>query len=190
MYLEISKEDIKAIEKTLKNIKSGVPKVLVTGINATLKTMNVEVRKRIGNDLNLKASRIADDMKVVKASYSKISGAIRVSGEPVGLIQFMNAKSRNFEGVTVKVKRNKRAAMIPHTFTAKGKSGSKKHVWWRAKKGGKRVGRMPIERLVGPRIPDIFGNEKMFGPMQTQSAHLLQTNTDKQVAELLRRAAL
>lgn len=200
MGIEISlkKETLDAAHEAVSAIKNGYSNVLVTAINATITTMNVQVKARIGNELNLKASRIAQDLTLKKASYDDPNGSIVATGSPVGLINF-GANQTN-TGVTVKVKRSSARSLLKHAFIAKD------HVWWRDRDGipepkkfatGKKTKvnwnkiphniKFPVYRLTGPRIEDILGQDKVIDPITTQANTLLLSNVGKKVDDLLRR---
>lgn len=151
MPIEIDDAALDNVKTMMKGIRNGVPNVLVTSINKTLGTAKTQATARIGNELNLKAARIKDDMTLSKANYSNLSGALVATGEPVGLVQF--GASEVQKGVTVKVKRQGSRKLLKHAFIAKGKGKSiskkdetvKTHIWWRAGRD-----RMPVPRHFAP----------------------------------------
>ena len=201
--IEIDKAMVNDIKSVLSDIKNGYKNVLVTSINKTLTTAKVQATARIGNEMNLKAARIKEDFTVQKANYSKISGAVSAKGKPVGLIQF-GARDLH-KGVSVQVLRSNPRTLLKHAFIAR--RGTKDHVFWRTgrdkvaaarkfsvgrkstaawPKFGDRY-RMPLERLTGPRIEDIFAKPKVFDPVSIQAGHVFLQNVDAKLTEILRR---
>jgi hypothetical protein len=182
MLVEVHESGLKELESMLSGIKNGAVKALVNGINQTVKTMSVQIKARIANDVNLTAARIGQDIRTGTANYQEPSSYVKVIGKPVGLINF-GAKATK-KGVSVKVKKRGSSFIVSNAFIAKG------NVWRRAIQGGKRVGRLPIERMTGPRVADIFAKPEIYETMQIQSAKLLQDNIDKQAEDILRRSRL
>lgn len=183
--IQINRSDVAAIESLLSDIKNGATKAMVTAINATVKTTKVQVKKRLGQKLNLKAKRINQDLSVEKANYSKISGAVRAIGEPVGLASFGATQKRTWPGTKVKVYKSSPREIISHAFIATSRSA--KNVFWRTKEGGSRVPRTPIERLTGPRIEDVLAKPEIIDPLKRDASDLLVTNLGKKVDDILRR---
>ncbi len=207
MEIELNKRMFNEVKAAMSEIKNGYKKVLVTSINKTLTTTKVQATARIGNELNLKAGRIKQNLSIQKANYDKISGALISQGEPIGLINF--SASSVAKGVTVKVLRSESRSLLKHAYIATGRRSTKQHVFWRkdrdkmpqAKKFpvGKKSGspwprfgekyRLPAVRLTGPRIEDIFANKKVFDPVSIQANHLFLVNVDNKITDILRRVA-
>ncbi len=211
--IKINKSDLADVESLLSDVKNGATKAMVTAINTTAKTTKVQVRKRLAKELNLKAKRIGQDLSVEKANYSKVSGAVRATGEPVGLVQFGARQTQR--GVTTKVLKSSSRSLLKHAFIAKGKGKSsaadgstKTHVWWRSGDRSKlpapkrfptgkraranwdnipRDYKYPLERLTGPRIEDILVKPQIIGPVQANAGNLLTQNLAKKVVDILRR---
>lgn len=181
------------------NIKNGYKKVLVTSINKTLDTVKTQATARIGNELNLKAARIKEDMTLQKANHSEISGALICAGEPVGLVQF--GASQVKRGVTVKVLRSSGRSLLKHAMIATGGgAAAKQHVFWRQYDGPRKSVvpgrnyaalpkeyRLPLERLTGPRIEDILADKKVMEPVTIQANTIFGSNVSDKIDEVLRR---
>lgn len=205
MEVQISESMLADVKAVMADIKNGYKNVLVTSINKTLTTTKVQSAARIGNEINLKAARIKENLTVQKANYTKISGALVSKGEPIGLINF-GARSV-LKGVTVQVLRAESRSLLKHAYIATGRGSTKQHVFWRANRNkmpaakkfpvGKKSSapwpkfgdkyRMPAERLTGPRIEDIFAKEKVLDPVMTQANHLFLANVDAKITDNLRR---
>lgn len=213
MEVEIDQAAISDIKAALGDLKDKYKSVLTTSINKTLATAKVQTKARIGNELNLTAARIDQDLTIQKANFSKLSGALIAKGEPVGLAQFSPVDGPT--GVKVKVLRSSSPTLLKHAYLAPGKSGSGLHVWWRGKRenmpaakkfptgvksrtnwykigndyrgiGG--IGaKHAIERRTGPRIEDIFAKPQVFDPINIQAHHIYLQNVDAKIAEILRR---
>ncbi len=206
MDISVNQADLKSIQKTLAGIKNGYKNVVVTSINKTAKTIKVQARARIGNELNLKSKRIGEDIRVEKANYQKMSGAVIVSKTRVGLIQF-SAKQNN-KGVRVKVFKKQSGRLIKHAFIAQGRNSTTQHVFWRKNwqpgtkfqvgKKTKKVPwqkmpdkyRIPLTRLTGPSVYDVFKQKQILDPVTIQANFVYLKNVDAKISDLLRRSKL
>ncbi len=207
MEITIDQGMLDDVRDVLSDITNGYENAIVTSINKTLTTAKTQAAARIGNEVNLKASRIKEDLTINKASYSNIGGSLVATGEPVGLINF-GARSVE-KGVTVQVLKSSSRTTLLHAFIATG-SGSTEHVYWRATDRGTmpaaikfQVGRksgaawprfgdkyrVPVERLTGPRIEDIFAQDQVMDAVLTQANYLFLTNVEAKVDDILRRHA-
>ncbi len=206
MTINIDTSALEQVHDLVRGIQDGYKKVLVGAINTTATTVKVQAAARIGNELNLKAARIKQDFTIVKANYTSLSGAVRATGEPVGLVNF-GAKQTQ-KGVTVKVLKASGRSLLRHAYIAKGR-GNKEHVWWRSTPRNQlpapkkfQVGKIapkvpwprfdgdyttPIERRTGPRIEDIYAQMDVLEPIETQAAHVFVQNVGKKTDEVLRR---
>lgn len=209
--VKIDAAALNRVKVLLGDIKNGYAKALSGAINKTLTTVKVQAKARIGNELNLKASRIEEDLSIDKANYSKLYGKLVASGEPIGLINF--GVNQTQKGVSVKVKKSGGRSLLKHAFIAKGRGASvgkdgntKKHVFWRDRddipapkklqigkaakiswdKMPKNI-RYPLYRLTGPRIEDILDDNKVLEPLTIQANYLFASNMEKKIMEILRR---
>ena len=197
--IRVSQADLAAVDRLLSDIKNGSKKAMVKAINSTSTTMKVQIRKKLAETLNLKASRIEQDMSIQKASYDDVRGGVVVSGKPVGLRQFSGKQLK--KGVKVRVYKKNSPTLLYHAYIAQ-KSGTE-HIFWRKYNGprqsvkphlayGKlpKKYRTPVERLTGPRIEDVLAKEEILTPIEQQAGDKFSENLMKQVDEILRRANL
>jgi hypothetical protein len=197
----VNQADIAKVQAMLGDLKDKYKSVMTTSINKTLATAKTQATARIGNEINLKAARIKKDFSIQKANFGNISGALRATGEPVGLIQF--GANQTQKGVSVKVLRSSSRTLIKHAYIAS--RGSKEHVYWRKNRMpgtgrwpvGKKtrvawdtvapIYRRPVERLTGPRIEDIFAKPEVLDPVAIQAQHVYLLNVENKIDEILRR---
>jgi hypothetical protein len=188
MNIKLNQEDIEEMGRVLSEIKNGVPRVLTTAINKTIINTQTEAVKKIGAKINLSAKRIKKDFKQFKANYQKLNGALEAVGGPVGLISFTGTKELARGGVSVKIYKDGSRSKISYAFIAKGKGepkdpdNPKLHVWARKHfKGrpydpkinyaalrrvlGDEPYALPLKRLTGPRIEDVYDKPEIFNPV-------------------------
>jgi len=202
--ITVNQADIAKVQAALGDLTDKYKTVMTTSINKTLTTARTQATARIGNELNLKAARIKQDFSIKKANFSDISGSLKATGKPVGLINF--GANQTQKGVSVKVLRSSSRQVVKHAYIAS--RGSKAHVYWRATPrdslpqakrympGRKHaiawakmapIYRRPVERLTGPRIEDIFAQPKVLDPVTIQAQHIYLQNVDDKIDEILRR---
>jgi hypothetical protein len=200
----INQADIAKVQALLGDLKDKYKSVMTTSINKTLATAKTQATARIANEINLKSSRIKEDFSIKKANFGDISGSLKATGKPVGLVNF--GANQTQKGVSVKVLKSGSRSVVKHAFIAA--RGSKEHVYWRSTprsqipaakrylpgkrhsapwaKMGKDI-RLPVERLTGPRIEDIYAKPKVLGPVTIQAQHVYLLNVENKIDEILRR---
>lgn len=211
MSYQINQASVDNVRAMLGELADMYKSVMTTSINKTLSTVQTQATARIGNELNLTAARIKQDMTITKANYGNISGKLSCTGEPIGLMQY--GAKQTTKGVSVKVKRSGARALLKHAFIADANGYT--HVWWRegqdqqdppkihmqgkiSKAAWPRFGiryhprfsdeyRIPLERLNGPRIEDILDDDDILTPVIIQGNYLFLQNVGKQTDEILRR---
>ena len=213
--ISLDKNQLKGVESMLRDIKNGAKKAHVTAINKTLTTTRVQVRKRIGQDINLAAKRINQELDIEKANYSKISGRFVAYCAPIGLINF--GANQTAKGVTYKIYKSGGRQFLKHAFIAESKGAN--NVWWRGNRAsmpepkrypigkkskaawpkfGPKEGakyRFPagpkgdkgIVRRTWSSIGDHFSKPEIFEPEGIKASALLLKNLDEKVEEILRR---
>ncbi|MCP5006930.1 MAG: hypothetical protein GY941_23730 [Planctomycetes bacterium] len=193
---KISGADQASISRMLVGIKNGVPRALSTSINKTIKTTQVQAVKRIGTELNLKAGRIKQDFSQNKATWAMPRGSLVAEGDPVGLINYGANVVK--AGISVKVKKTEARVILKGAF--KESKGTAKHIFRRdyhkikmPVRPGMRYGalpekyRLPVQRLTGPRIEDIYAKPKIYNEVSALAADKFAENVGKETATLLRR---
>jgi len=186
--IRIDQAQFRGVESMLSDIKNGSKKAMTKAINKTLTTTKTRIRKDLVAKLALPAKRIAQDLYITKASYEKPSGKVQAIGKPVRLIEFKPTQTQ--KGAKARIYKANKKDLIPSSFHATMRSGHK-GVFRRAMKGGgKRVHRLPIEELTGPRIEDVLAKDEILRPIESAASDLLAQNLDKEAAEILRRHKL
>lgn len=199
--VQINQADVAKVQALLGDLKDKYKSVMTTSINKTLTTARTQATARIANEINLKSSRIKQDFSIKKANFGDISGSLKATGEPVGLINF--GANQTQKGVSVKVLKSSSRSLIKHAYIAA--RGSKEHVYWRKNRMpgagkwpvGKKTNinwrnvapkfKLPVERLTGPRIEDIFAKPKVLDPVTIQAQHVYLLNVENKIDEIIRR---
>lgn len=188
--IELNKADIANVQVALAGVKNGASRVLSRAINKTLDGVRTDSVNEIAKDITPKKSTIRGTFTVRKTSVTNLEGRTYSRGKPLGLIHYQARQTK--KGVSVKVKRVGKRAVILGAFIAKGKGAT--NVFWRQYRGTRkkvrpgfqygalpRGYRLPIERLTGPRIPDIMGNPKVIGLILSAANVRLDKNLSSQL---------
>ena len=134
------------------------PIVLRRTLNKTLKNTHVFTTKEIGKTFNLPAKRIK---KNVKRNFARGQSALTIPnasltivGRPIGVEQFGGRQTR--KGVTWKERRSGSRQLEDRSFGSKlGWRRLPPGLFWQRVEGD----RLPIERLVGPSMPEIMHDQ-------------------------------
>jgi hypothetical protein len=191
--VEIDQVKYRDAQKALRSLRKSLPRDAVSAMSKTVTSIVRILTDATADVLNLTKGRIKDDITVeIKGAeidsdnvLSKFLGAVRSTGQPLGLVQFATNANTWQQGrsVNVKIFKGRETIRFTHAFIAKGSGASlsqktgdiKKHMWERE---GKRSGaynprrkyaqlpysyRFPIKRLTTVRIQDIQAQPDLIG---------------------------
>jgi hypothetical protein len=189
--IELDKAALAEVKVALAGVENGASRVLSRAINKTLDGVRTDSVNEIANDITPKKSVIRKTFTVKKTTASNLEGRTSSKGKPLGLIHYLARQTK--KGVSVKVKRNGKRSVIPGSFIAKAKGAT--NVFWRQYKGPKtkpRPGfkygvlpkhpyRLPIERLTGPRVPDIMDKPEVMAAILAAADARLDKNLSNQI---------
>jgi len=160
------KRQLAQIERAVKGIPRGMPRVVSRAINKTATTARSHLVKRIAGILPIKQKDIRKGMPIYKATLNRWQATIRIIGKAIPLIQFKARQTR--KGVTYKKAGADTRALIRSAFIAVMPTG-RKGVFLRLGRP-----RLPIRELYGPSLPSIFENTPG-----------LETETERDIGDLL-----
>ena len=188
--IKIDPASLASVHIMLDGIKNGAPRVLSRAINKTLDGVRTDSVNEIAKDITPTKTVIRNTFTVKKTNTANLKGYTASKGEPLGLIHYQARQTK--KGVSVKVKRQGTRAVILGAFIAKAKNAT--NVFWRQYRGPKkktipgfpygilpRPYRFPIQRLTGPRVPDIMGNPKIIGIILNLAGIRLDKNLANQI---------
>ena len=179
------------VRKMLWGIRGGVNKVLVLAVNRVVVGGRTDFTKETTKILNAKVSYVRKRISISKASLSssKLSARLYSSGTPMPLIDFTGTR-QNKTGTSVQVYRTLPRKTIKHAFMLNTVTvgGSKYHnVYERIRKDGKRVARLPIRVLRGPRMQDVMAKPEVIKPTLVKIGVRLRDRLDHETQRLLDR---
>lgn len=152
--VQFNQAQLKDVHHMLDMIGKSAGGVISRAANKTMTGARTDATNEIGKAITAKKKVIREKITIKKMSKDRLKGHVRTKSKPLGLINFLARQTK--KGASVKVDRSDPRKVVPRSFIRTVRSV--KNVWWREKKHGSRalVGRLPIERLTGPRIPDIL----------------------------------
>jgi len=198
--IEVNKSQLDRVLALTQDVKKGYPKVMSRSINKALSTAKTQAALRIGNEINLKAARIKEDLETKKATFSDVSGRLRAASRPPTLISY-GAKETKGGGVSVKIFRSGSPRKIRRAFIAMGKGATQvfRRKWAVENKASRNsysgmsrkvrryTGkyRNPVYVEYGPRPSVIMGKDKVLEPITIQATFVLEQNIDKELDKVL-----
>ena len=179
------------------------PQVLTAAIKAAVRRTGEMVVsagvKVVREEYNSRASVIKDATSIAR-SNGGMESVITIKGRRIPLAEFSPrysikhqqlwargslrtvARRANAAGVSVLIKRGKPRMQVAQAFMTPGSP----HVYMRAWKGGKRVGRYPMWRVYGPSVPFMFNGSKPMAvireTIKTKGAERLRHEYARRIA--------
>lgn len=171
---------LKDVQQKLGTIAYKAPNVIANSLNRSISNMNSNIQKEVRKDYHVKAGDIKKSLNSVRASPNKLVAQVTSKGKLMGLDKFkvtpktVNPKRKSQLKIAVKKDGVKQ---IMGAFVA-SIHGTKIF-----KREGKK--RLPIERLMGPSIPQMIGNEEKVEVIEQQSWITYNKNLNHYVNHLL-----
>lgn len=199
--LKVDQATLKELENTLRHIPKGAPKALSRSINKGLTGGRTEMVKATREILNVKAKKVRDQIKIKKASVSRLSGIMTSKGQPLNLINFGARQTK--KGVSVQVLKKNPRETIPHAWIGTGEHNNRlvfmrqrtpenaPYIFTKKVRPGVKYGalpdkyRLPMESKTGPRLQDIEGRDEVMGRVQDEASSRLMNEMNRQIDLLL-----
>jgi len=159
----IDEAQLKNLRETLEGIPRAYHRAVSGAIKRTLLKVRTKVIRQLAGILTVKRKNIGK--RITVQAYGE-SGTLKIVAREIGLINFSYSETKYAKikrdgsiataGITSRLYKGGPEIRYPHAFVAKGKSGNL-HIWERAMEpGGKRAGRLPIERLNGLSLYEVY----------------------------------
>jgi hypothetical protein len=148
MQLQILIDDaaLARLRASLGDMEHKAESAVSGAINETTAEQKTSIARKIYEKVNLTSGRIKKDIHIVRATPKKLAGSVRLEHQRrIGLRQFGARQTR--KGVSYQIARGGARKTARHAFIATAKGAE--HVFERKVIGGKRVGRLPLRRLMG-----------------------------------------
>lgn len=171
LIVRYDEKSLHAIEQSLRGLPGAMGKIMPAAINRSLSTMRVQIARRIkATGLRLPINRIKAGMTMHRASASLWSGSLTMSTRSYDLASDFHARQTR-GGVVVRVQ--KTTVHLPQAFIPQGE---RKAAWWgwntvlmrrptagsgmtwrTARERHSLVGRMPVVKVWGPTLAQLWG---------------------------------
>lgn len=158
----VDQKQMDALRETLGNISNQLRNVLAKSINQAARAGRVRAMTIIGQDSPIGPKMSGSRIDVIQASKSNLTGYVKFDATPFPLRFFKPVQSPT--GVTARLGRLGTVS-IPHAFMNAPKWNSRaavmpngyRGVFIRRSIGGRRVGRLPLDKIMGPNVIRILG---------------------------------
>jgi hypothetical protein len=176
-------------ERKLRNLARKSPKAMKAALrrsfNRSVDSGITHISRKIGDELVLKKSIIKEAFKAIKARSGYLTATIRIRRKGIPLREYSVSETtkgvsrKGLKAVTTKVRRGGPRERHKYAFIVREFGG---HVFERKVRGGRRVGRGPIQKRYGPSILGVFENEPgMEDRAIININEILNKNIDQQV---------
>ncbi len=207
VQVEINKEQFESCKRMLSGIENGTRSMLSMAINKVVPGAKTDVKKAVGQEINLKQVRIAEDIRTKKATKLDLSASIYSRGTKVELVEFGARVIKG--GVSYQVAKSGGRKTMPGGFLAQGSSSGNLHVMKRLDHvgTGKPIGQpgpgmyfsypaawgdeysYPAHIRYGPSIPEVWGKPLVLADTLKKADSRLATEIDRATTKLLADAA-
>lgn len=157
--IDIDRQQLARATLLLSSVKNGASRAIARAINKTLDGIKTDASVEIRIIVTARKKDVDRTFSLSRATATRPQGSFRSTGRPLPLIAYSVRQTK--KGVSIQVRRDRPRKVIPHAFIATMKTGHR-GAFWRQKVNGRIVGRLPIEELSGPRVPDILSNEPVM----------------------------
>ncbi len=189
MQIKIDQTDVERIKRDLRHVNDGLPISVMRALNRTvtgIRTDMVEIARR---EYTVKAKAARANISLIKARKGSLSAVVESRGKPIPMIDFAiypsKPQPRRKVPIKAEIIRGKRESVGGGAFVAVMPSGHK-GVFWRAKEGGKKVSRLPIHELPGPRIEDLYARPAITAEIERKADKRMAKELDHQADNLFR----
>lgn len=183
--IRIDRTAVREIYDDLAHIKNGAPRAMSKAINHTLGVTRTEASVEIRKQVKLKAGYVKEKLKIRKATYTKLQGAIQTPTRGTLLTRYPHRKYVNKPGIGVQVKPVGGKEHMPGAFFITFKNGVT-GIAIRTKYGpglGRSEG---IKVLYGPSVSQVFTDVK--DDLQAPSGNRLMERLAYEADRLLGKA--
>lgn len=146
--------DVKKLHKSLTTLEQkALPKIIARSLNRTAAGAQTASTKHIAPMMHARQTDVKKSIHITKANYNKWWSTLTAQGKPLPLIAFKAKQTKQ----GVKAKAWGKTTLYKNSFIAKVRSNKKrtKNVFVRKNKT-----RLPIKKLWGPGISQLFKKEK------------------------------
>ncbi|MFC4403316.1 phage tail protein [Gracilibacillus xinjiangensis] len=175
---------ITEVEKKLGGFHKQAPSAISRALNRAVTTVNSNVKKEVRKEYNIKAKDVSETLQKTRANKSDLRASVTSKGSPVGLDKFkVSPKTINpnrKSPIKIGVKKSSLTKVMGAFVT--DINGSKVF-----KRSGK--SRLPVERLFGPSVPQMLGNENVVQVIEEKGQETFQKRLEHEIGRILKKGS-
>lgn len=173
-------EDIEKGRTALALLGDQARPAVARALNRSIHGVTTDAGQMARQTYNVRSGDVKRSFTQIKASPSALFGAAVSKGRPLSLRDFSPTpspgKRRPAVGLSVVVKRQSGKLRVAGTFWGQMPGRDVASVFRRLGKD-----RLPIEKLFGPSVPQMLGNQEVMGRIQAKAADRYGANLDHEV---------
>lgn len=178
--IKFDEKRLRGIQKMLRSIPNGMPKVMTWAINRTATSAKAGIVKSIAGEVNVKQKSIRTRITKEKATYSSWQARLGIEKKRISLISFKGT-SQTKKGVGYRIDAGGARKLVPSAFIGTPRRTGFAGVLKRMSKH-----RYPLAWLRGPSLGHIFEEAPSVVKEVTEStSEKLVKNIDTRIKYLL-----
>lgn len=188
--VEVNPQQLAELNAMLADISGGTNLAIKRAVKRTMTGVKTLVAQEIGKKTTLKSATIKD---AIATQVIDTSGKLTISGRKIPLSLFSCnptialSQRASGAGVSVKIYKDRAAVRYRHAFWAVMPNGHT-GLFERKITGGRVVGRLGIDELIGPSVPTFYEmTPELSNRVETTAAERLQRELDAQMNYILQR---
>lgn len=181
--ISVNQRTIKDVQKRLKGIENKAPNAISSALNRTISNLATSVNKEVRADYQVKSTDIKKTLVKKTANPNSLSASLRSKGRVLGLDHFKVSPK------TVQPKRKKPIKVAVKKSGLKSLDGA-----FVANANGPKVfvrtskNRLPIKKLFGPSIPQMFKSRNVQEKVNTQATAKFKERLNHEINRLVERS--
>jgi len=181
--VHIDEKRMRDIQKSLLNIPQKSPNAISNALNRSNTNVASNLKKEVPKKYHIKAGIVGTAIKKNPASPATLKATVTASGGPIGLDKFKvspkTINPRRKSQLKISVRKDRPIGNVNGAFNA----------MINGLKVMKRIGkkRLPIDRLFGPSIPQMAGNEEIANKVRNEGGRVFERRLAHEINRLLQR---
>lgn len=179
-FIDTTEKQIREAQEILHEFPRKAPQAIIRALNRGVTNINSNISKEVRKEYNIKAGDITPTLNVVKATTGHLGASVRSRSGVIPLDRFKispkTINPRRKPPIKAEVKKGVRKSLGsgfmadihgPKVFRRSGKS------------------RLPIQRLFGPAVPQMIGNEKVREKIEREGQEMFERTLDHEIKRIL-----
>jgi len=180
LTVNVNENMVRQVQRKLGEFHKQAPNAISRALNRAATNINSNIKKEVRKEYNIKASDISETLRKTNSSRSNLKAEVRSSGALIPLDRFkvspktVNPKRKSKIKIAVKKDGLK---TVMGAFVA-DINGTK--IFQRVTKS-----RLPINRLFGPSVPQMLGNEEIRSEIERQGQETFNIRLEHEINRIL-----